>query len=56
MNLRTLAIVACGVEAAQIMFGWMPEVAHSAHLGGAAFGFLYVAAVRVASRRWRLPV
>ncbi len=25
-----------------ILFHWMPEVAHSAHLGGAAFGFLYV--------------
>lgn len=42
MSLRVLAIAVCGVEAAQIVFGWMPEVAHSAHLGGAAFGFLYV--------------
>jgi membrane associated rhomboid family serine protease len=56
MNLRTLAIVACGIEAIQIMFGWMPEMAHSAHLGGAAFGFLYVLAIRLFSRRARFPI
>jgi membrane associated rhomboid family serine protease len=46
MSMRVLAVTACGVEAASIFFNWMPEVAHMAHLGGAAFGFLYVLAVR----------
>jgi membrane associated rhomboid family serine protease len=46
MSMRMLALTVCGVEAASILFHWMPEVAHSAHLGGAAFGFLYVLAVR----------
>jgi membrane associated rhomboid family serine protease len=46
MSMRVLALTVCGVEAAQIIFHWMPEVAHSAHLGGAAFGFLYVMAMR----------
>ena len=41
-NLRIFAITVCGAEIAQIIFGWMPEVAHSAHLGGAAFGFVYL--------------
>ena len=38
MSMSVLALVACGVELASILFRWMPEVAHSAHLGGAAFG------------------
>lgn len=46
MSLRVLALTVCGVEAASILFGWMPEIAHSAHLGGAAFGFLYILAIR----------
>jgi membrane associated rhomboid family serine protease len=46
MSMRVLALAVCGVEAASILFHWMPEVAHSAHLGGAAFGFLYVKAIR----------
>ena len=46
MSLRVLALTVCGVELASILFHWMPEVAHSAHLGGAAFGFLYVMAIR----------
>jgi membrane associated rhomboid family serine protease len=50
MSMRTLALVVCGAEAVQIFFNWMPEVAHSAHLGGAAFGFLYVLAVMGISR------
>jgi membrane associated rhomboid family serine protease len=50
MSLRVLAIAVCGAEVAQIIFGWMPEVAHSAHLGGAAFGFLYVLAMRLTMR------
>jgi membrane associated rhomboid family serine protease len=50
MSLRMLALVICGAELAQIVFGWMPEVAHSAHLGGAAFGFLYVMGMRLLMR------
>ena len=46
MSMRVLALVVCGLEAAQAFFHWMPEIAHSAHLGGAAFGFLYVMLVR----------
>jgi membrane associated rhomboid family serine protease len=51
MNLAVLPIAACALEIAQIVFGWMPEVAHSAHLGGAAFGFLYVLGLRLIHRR-----
>jgi membrane associated rhomboid family serine protease len=51
MSMRVLALVACGVEAASVLFGWMPGIAHTAHLGGAAFGFLYVMAVRRMSPR-----
>jgi membrane associated rhomboid family serine protease len=46
MSMRVLALTVCGVEVASIFFHWMPEIAHSAHLGGAAFGFLYVMAFR----------
>ncbi len=49
MNMLTVALVACGIEAALIVFQFipalvpysMPYVAHSAHLGGAAFGAFY---------------
>jgi len=51
MRMGVLAVAICGVEAAQIVFHWMPEVAHSAHLGGAAFGVFFVAAIRLNSRR-----
>jgi membrane associated rhomboid family serine protease len=50
MSMRVLALTICGVEAASILFHWMPEIAHSAHLGGAAFGFLYVMVFRFTSR------
>lgn len=50
MTLRTMALVLCGAELAQAVFGWLPEIAHSAHLGGAAFGFFYVGAVRLGHR------
>lgn len=46
MRMGAVALLICGIEAAQIIFGWMPEVAHSAHLGGAAFGCLYALACR----------
>jgi membrane associated rhomboid family serine protease len=46
MSMRVLALSVCGVEAASIFINWLPEIAHSAHLGGAAFGFFYVLALR----------
>jgi membrane associated rhomboid family serine protease len=51
MRLGILAITVCLAEVAQIVFGWLPGLAHSAHLGGAAFGFLYVLAFRLLGRR-----
>jgi len=56
MSMRNLALAACGVEVASILFHWMPEIAHSAHLGGALFGFLYVLAVRRSSPEHYLSV
>jgi len=56
MSMRVLALSICGVEVASILFHWMPEVAHSAHLGGAAFGFLYVLAIRPGARQEYLSV
>jgi membrane associated rhomboid family serine protease len=51
MTLRTMALVICGAELAQIVFGWLPQIAHSAHIGGALFGFLYVAVIRFVFRK-----
>ncbi len=56
MSLRVFALVACGTELAQALFGWLPQIAHSAHLGGAAFGFLYIVANRFLSRHFAPPV
>jgi membrane associated rhomboid family serine protease len=39
---RTLAWFLVGFEALCQLFQWMPQVAHSAHLGGAIFGYLFV--------------
>ena len=50
MTMRAVALLACGAELVQAIFKIMPEVAHSAHLGGAVFGFLYVLACRRAVR------
>jgi len=41
MSMSVLALVVCGLEVVQIVFHWLPEIAHSAHLGGAAFGAFY---------------
>jgi membrane associated rhomboid family serine protease len=49
MSMGALALVACGIELAQILCGFVPrlqwlamsEIAHTAHLGGAMFGALY---------------
>jgi membrane associated rhomboid family serine protease len=51
MRLGVLAVAVCVAEVAQIVFGWLPGLAHSAHLGGATFGFLYVLAFRLLGRR-----
>jgi membrane associated rhomboid family serine protease len=51
MSMGVLALAICGFEVAQIVFHWMPEIAHSAHLGGAVFGLLYVLAIRIISPR-----
>jgi membrane associated rhomboid family serine protease len=40
----------CGAELVQLLFGWLPQVAHAAHLGGAVFGFLYIKALRWKAR------
>ncbi len=56
MRLAVLAIVITAAEVVQIIFGWMPEVAHSAHLGGAAFGLLFILACRLMARRRHLSV
>jgi len=54
MNLGVLAVAACGAELAQLIFGWLPQVAHTAHLGGAAFGLLYILVLRFLSRGQRV--
>jgi membrane associated rhomboid family serine protease len=56
ITLGNLALLICGAEAVQMIFGWMPEIAHSAHLGGAAFGALYVLVLRFLNRRTYFPV
>ena len=56
---HAVAIVVCGVEVAQIIFQYvpslarysMPEVAHSAHLGGAAFGAFFTWLILPRTRR-----
>jgi membrane associated rhomboid family serine protease len=45
-SMGAVAILICAIEAVQIIFHWTPEVAHSAHLAGAAFGCLYTLAFR----------
>jgi len=45
MSMWALALLIVVGEVVQIIFNWMPEVAHSAHLGGAFFGFLYILTV-----------
>ena len=52
MSLETVAWIICGAEFVQYFYGWLPEVAHTAHLGGAAFGFLYIVALRLFSRKY----
>ncbi|MDE1171351.1 MAG: rhomboid family intramembrane serine protease [Verrucomicrobium sp.] len=47
MTARTLALALVGVEILCQAAGWLPSIAHTAHLGGALFGF-------VAMRRWRV--
>lgn len=56
MRMGTLALLACGLEFAQLIFGIFPEIAHTAHLGGALFGFLYVLVLRIAFGLHRVRV
>jgi membrane associated rhomboid family serine protease len=46
-----LALCICAAEAVQAVFHLMPEIAHEAHLGGAAFGALFA----LVCRRWPPP-
>jgi membrane associated rhomboid family serine protease len=41
MSMSAVALVTCGLEVVMIIFNWLPDVAHSAHLGGAVFGAFY---------------
>jgi len=41
MSMLAVALVICGLEVVQIILNWFPDIAHSAHLGGAAFGAFY---------------
>jgi membrane associated rhomboid family serine protease len=49
MSMSAVALATCGIEALLILMQYiphlaaysMPEVAHSAHLGGAAFGVIF---------------
>ena len=57
MSMRVLAIAMCAFELVQLVFGWMSDVAHTAHLGGAVFGFVYVLVMwltspRLSSENW----
>ena len=52
MSMKTVAWIICGAEFVQFFYGWLPEVAHTAHLGGAAFGLLYIMALRLFSRKY----
>lgn len=38
MTVRTLAIATCAVEVVCLIFGWLPFISHTAHLGGALGG------------------
>lgn len=51
MSLRMLVIGLTAFEGLQVVFGWWSGIAHWAHLGGAAFGFLYMSALRLLARR-----
>jgi membrane associated rhomboid family serine protease len=44
LNLRLAALVLCALEAAQMAWHRLPDVAHAAHLGGAFFGACFALA------------
>lgn len=56
MTLRVMVAVICALEVVQMIFHWLPEVAHTAHLGGAAFGFFYICVLRYLAHRRHLSV
>ncbi len=41
LDLRWAAVVLCALEAAQLLWRGLPDVAHIAHLGGALFGAVF---------------
>ncbi len=41
LDLRPAAVVLCALEAAQMLWRGLPDVAHVAHLGGALFGAVF---------------
>ena len=45
-RIRWAVFVICAMEVLPLFFKWMPEVAHTAHIGGAVFGCLYTLALR----------
>ncbi|CAF0689657.1 rhomboid family intramembrane serine protease [Candidatus Methylacidithermus pantelleriae] len=51
---RTLAWLLVAFEALCQLFHWMPQVAHSAHLGGAIFGYLFVRLLPL-TPPWQVP-
>jgi membrane associated rhomboid family serine protease len=55
-KIRIVVFAICAAEVLPIFFKWLPDVAHWAHLGGAAFGFLYVWMLGATSRKAHLPV
>lgn len=50
MNMLVLALLACGLELAQLIFGWLPQIAHLGHLAGAVFGVFYILLLRLRSQ------
>ena len=54
-KMRWVALAIVAFEVVQMVFHWLPDMAHWAHLGGAAFGFLYTWAMMPGTKRDRLP-
>jgi len=42
MSTQTLALLLIGIEVLCQVRGWMPDVCHLAHLGGALFGLIFI--------------
>ena len=50
-TLGIAAVCICVAEVVQLIFGWLAEIAHGAHLSGAAFGCIFALVHRLISRR-----